>query len=347
MACHGLDPDDLGGGLDMRTRESLLRGGESKGSEVVVAGEGDASFLFVATTRSEAGMEMPPKESEQLSQEETWWIRDWIDAGAPWPDEDRVAAILTEYGEGEIVATSGGLSDDWSRRRYDPKHLWAYRPLKVESVPEGSHPIDWFLDRKLNQIGLAGAETAEPLQLARRICFGLTGLPPTPEQSRRFQAAMSDNPEHAVVDLAEQLMATPHYGEHFARQWLDVVRYADSSGFANDYARPNAWRYRDYVVRSFNQDKPYDEFVRQQIAGDEIDGRDSENMIATGFLRMGPWEQTSMSVFRVTRQQWIDDVTDSVGQTFLAHPLQCARCHDHKFDPIPTRDYYRMAAVCS
>ena len=108
---------------------------------------------------------------------------------------------------------------------------------------------------------------------------------------------------------------------------------------------PNAWRYRDYVIRSFNADKPFNEFVRQQIAGDEMDDSNTENLIATGFLRMGPWEQTAMSVFRVTRQQWLDDVTDSVGQTFLAHPLQCCKCHDHKFDPLPTRDYYSMMAV--
>ncbi|MDB2430662.1 DUF1549 and DUF1553 domain-containing protein, partial [Akkermansiaceae bacterium] len=136
-------------------------------------------------------------------------------------------------------------------------------------------------------------------------------------------------------------------GEQFARHWLDVVRYADSAGFANDYTRPNAWRYRDYVVRAFKNDKPYNQFIREQIAGDEIDPADSEMLIATGFLRMGPWEQTGMSVFKETRQLWLDDVTDSVGQTFLAHAMQCAKCHDHKFDPVPTRDYYRMMAVFS
>ena len=142
-------------------------------------------------------------------------------------------------------------------------------------------------------------------------------------------------------------MAPPHYGEHFARHWLDVARYADSAGFANDYTRPNAWRYRDYVVRAFNQDKPYNQFVREQVAGDEINPVNPERLVATGFLRMGPWEQTGMSVFKETRQMWLDDVTDSVGQTFLAHAMQCAKCHDHKFDPLPTRDYYGMMAVFS
>ena len=142
-------------------------------------------------------------------------------------------------------------------------------------------------------------------------------------------------------------MASPHYGEHFARHWLDVARYADYGGFANDYSRPNAWRYRDYVVRAFNQDKPYNRFIIEQLAGDELNPKKAENLVATGFLRMGPWEQTGMSVFKETRQLWLDDVTDSVGQAFLAHAMQCAKCHDHKFDPVPTRDYYGMMAVFS
>ena len=142
-------------------------------------------------------------------------------------------------------------------------------------------------------------------------------------------------------------MASPHYGEHFSRHWLDIARYADSGGFANDYSRPNAWRYRDYVVRAFNEDKPYNQFVIEQLAGDEMDASKPENLVATGFLRMGPWEQTGMSVFKETRQLWLDDVTDSVGQAFLAHAMQCAKCHDHKFDPVPTRDYYSMMAVFS
>ena len=129
-----------------------------------------------------------------------------------------------------------------------------------------------------------------------------------------------------------------------ARHWLDVVRYADSSGFANDYERGNAWRYRDYVVRSFNADKPFDQFIVEQIAGDEMEPNNPEKLIATGFLRMGPWELTGMEVAKVARQRFLDDVTNSVGETFLAHSLQCARCHDHKFDPVPTHDYYSIQA---
>ena len=347
IACHGDDPDEIAGGFDMRSRESILKGGESFEGAVLIPGKGKQSFLYIATTRSEEGYEMPPKEAERLTQEQQWWIRDWINKGAPWLDETRVAEIQNRYAEGVTVETSGGLSDDWTNRRYKPEHLWAYQPLNIEEVPKSAHPVDWLIDRQLKDAGLDAAPVADFRELARRLSFGLTGLPPFPIDASRFEAAAKKDVRAAVLGYAEKLMATPHYGEHFGRHWLDVARYADSAGFANDYSRPNAWRYRDYVIRSFNNDKPYDQFVREQIAGDEIDPTDPENLIATGFLRMGPWEQTGMSVFRITRQQWLDDVTDSVGQTFLGHALQCAKCHDHKFDPIPTRDYYSMMAVFS
>jgi Protein of unknown function (DUF1553)/Protein of unknown function (DUF1549) len=148
-----------------------------------------------------------------------------------------------------------------------------------------------------------------------------------------------------VKTLIDRLLDSPHYGERMAQHWLDVTRYADSSGFANDYERGNAWRYRDYVIRAFNSDKPYDQFIQEQIAGDEIDPENPEMIVATGFLRMGPWELTGMEVAKVARQRFLDDVSNSVGETFLAHSLQCARCHDHKFDPVPTHDYYSIQAV--
>ena len=347
MACHGDDPDDIGGGLDMRDRAAMLRGGESFEHEVVIPGKGEESYLYITTTRSEGGYEMPPKEADQLTEQQQWSIRDWITAGAPWPDEKRVEQIQRKYAEGEQVVTSKALSDDWQNRRYEPEKLWAYRPLQVEPVPQGRHPVDWLIDHRLEEAGLEPAAPAEAGKLARRISFGLTGLPPLPRDVTAFTEQYESDPEAAVAAFAKQLMRSKHYGEQFGLHWLDVARYADTAGFANDYSRPNAWRYRDYVVRSFNDDKPYDDFVREQIAGDEIDAGDPEHLIATGFLRMGPWEQTSMSVFKETRQQWLDDVTDSVGQAFLGHAMQCAKCHDHKFDPVPTRDYYSMMAVFS
>ena len=347
LGCHGSDPDEIEGSLDVRSLAELLKGGDSE-EPSVVAGEPDESPLYLAATRqSDDWSAMPPKEAEQLSAEELSWLRDWIASGAAWPDAARMKLIQQEYDEGEQVLTSRALSDDWQNRRYEPDKLWAYRPLRVEKVPAGEHPVDWFIDQKLAEANLQSAPPAEADKLARRISFGLTGLPPQPRDSKEFSAAYAQNPDTAVRDFAGRLMKSPHYGEHFGLHWLDVARYADSAGFANDYCRPNAWRYRDYVVRSFNNDKPYNDFVREQIAGDEIDADDTEHLIATGFLRMGPWEQTGMSVFRETRQQWLDDVTDSVGQTFLGHAMQCAKCHDHKFDPVPTRDYYSMMAVFS
>ena len=347
LACHGDEPDKLKGEFDMRSRESMLKGGEYFADDVMIPGKGEASYLYLTTTRTEEDYEMPPKDADQLSEEQQWAIRDWITAGAPWPDDQRVAMIQEKHAEGEQVVTSKALSEDWQERRYESEKLWAYRPLVVKGVPEGRHPVDWFIGEKLKQAKLEPASDANARELVRRMSFGLTGLPPKPADVRAFEDSYEKDPATAVHDFAAKLMATPHYGEHFGLQWLDVARYADSAGFANDYTRPNAWRYRDYVVRAFNDDKPYDEFVREQLAGDEIDASDPEHLVATGFLRMGPWEQTGMSVFRETRQLWLDDVTDSVGQVFLAHAMQCAKCHDHKFDPIPTRDYYSMMAVFS
>ncbi len=347
LACHGADPEKIKGGLDLRSRSSLLQGGDAFGGELVILGEGEESPLYQVVLRTLEDFEMPPKESERLTDQEAWWFRDWIDAGVPWPDDERVARIVDAFGEGVTVPTSGGLSEDWTNRRYETEDLWAYQPLAEVTVPEGVNPIDYFIDRRLAEVALPVAPVAEAHELARRLTFGLTGLPPMPEAVRGFQRAFEADPVTAVSQYVQELMASAHYGEHFGRHWLDVVRYADSAGFANDYTRPNAWRYRDYVIRAFNEDKSYDRFVREQIAGDELDDSVPDHVIATGFLRMGPWEQTSMSVFRITRQQWLDDVTDSVGQTFLGHALQCAKCHDHKFDPVPTRDYYRMIAVFS
>ncbi|MCX8238006.1 MAG: PSD1 and planctomycete cytochrome C domain-containing protein [Akkermansiaceae bacterium] len=347
LSCHGEEGKKIKGGFDMRTLEAVLKGGDEFEEQVLFPGDPSKSHLYLVTTRTVEDYEMPPKEADKLSREESWVIRDWIKAGAPWPDDQRVEEIQKNYAEGDRVATSKALNEDWQNRRYEFEKLWAYRSLKKSSIPEGTHPIDHFINRSLSGKNLPPAPAAHPRELARRLSFGLTGLPPSPKDLAQFEIDFKKSASEAVTQFSQRLMASPHYGEHFARHWLDVSRYADSAGFANDYYRPHAWRYRDYVVRSFNQDKPYPDFVREQLAGDEMDEPTSASLIATGFLRMGPWEQTTMSVFKETRQFWLDDVTDSVGQTFLAHAMQCAKCHDHKFDPIPTRDYYRMMAVFS
>jgi mono/diheme cytochrome c family protein len=363
LACHGDDPKKIKGGLDMRSLSGLLKGGDSE-KPALVPGKPEESPLYLSATRlhEDTWKPMPPKENDKLTSEQIAYLKDWISAGAPWPEESRWAELAKKgedkwsAADGVIVKTSGGLSADWTNRKYKPENLWAYQPLKKPVIPsignqkpKTSNPIDAFLAAKL-PAGLAPAPLADRLTLIRRVTYDLTGLPPTPAEVSAFlQDPLAD--DQAFSKVVERLLSSPHYGEHWGRHWLDVVRYADSSGFANDYERGNTWRYRDYVIRSFNADKPYNQFIREQIAGDELyenqppESKNPELLVAAGFLRMGPWELTGMEVAKIARQRFLDDVTDAVGQVFLAHMLQCARCHDHKFDPIPTRDYYSMQAV--
>ena len=351
LGCHGNDPQEIEGALDVRSLAGLLAGGDSS-EPSIVAGKPDKSPLYLAATRqSDDWSEMPPKEAEQLSAEQLTWLRQWIASGAQWPSKPQQETIQEKFAEawsledGIPVGTSGGLSPEWTDRKYDPAGLWAYQPVTKVAIKGTRNPIDVLIEQEL-PTGLTLAPRADRRTLIRRATFDLTGLPPSPQEVEAFvNDARSD--EKAFSQVVDRLLASPHYGERMAQHWLDVVRYADSSGFANDYERGNAWRYRDYVVRSFNEDKQYDQFVREQIAGDELDSNDPEMIVATGFLRMGPWELTGMEVAKIARQRFLDDVTNSVGETFLAHSLQCARCHDHKFDPVPTKDYYSIQAVFS
>ncbi len=347
-ACH-FAPERKGE-LDLSSRAALLRGGES-GRPAIVPGNASASPLYQAVTWVSPDLRMPPKENDRLAIADVVAVRAWIDAGAPWPSEERLAELRREIEleDNSRVRwrTSGGLASEWTDRRYRAEDLWAYHPVAKPEVPDepgAHHPVDAFVARRLRASEIEPAPRADRRALIRRVTWNLLGLPPTPAEVEAFVTDSAPDRE-AFARVVDRLLASPHYGEQAARRWLDVTRYADTAGFANDYERPNAWRYRDYVVRAFNEDKPYDRFVREQIAGDEIDPSNPELLVATGFLRMGPWEQTGMSVAKVTRQQFLDDVTESVGQVFLSQTLQCARCHDHKFDPIPTRDYYGIQAV--
>ncbi len=346
-ACHGRNPDEIESGFVITTREQTVRGGDS-GEAALVPEKPEDSWIYKSSTRKHDQLQMPPKENDRLDEEQLAALKKWIELGAPWPDEKKIEAIRGEFATGITVATSGGLDSNWDDRRYAPKTLWAYQPLKVELPAPTDLPannkVDLFTNAKLIELGVRPAQRASRLDLIRRLYLDLTGLPPTPEAVAKFVSNPASE-QQAWEQLVDQVLASPHFGEQAATNWLDVVRYADSAGFSNDYQRPNAWRYRDYVTRCFNEDRPIDQFIREQIAGDEIDENNPELLIATGMLRMGPWEHTGMSVAKVTRQQYLDDITDLVGQAFLAHPLQCARCHDHKFDPIPTRDYYRIQAV--
>lgn len=347
-ACHGQDDEKVESGLVITALDLMLSGGDS-GETVLVPGKRSESWLYLSATWEHDELQMPPKENDRLSADDLEALGQWIDEGAPWPAPERMEAIRKQFATGVVVATSGGLDRNWDERRYAPDTLWAYQPLAYARPPEPTglpahNAVDLFLNAELSKLGLRPSSMAPRETLIRRLFFDLTGLPPSPAQVRAFINDPRPNVE-AWEQLVDQMLASPQFGEQWARHWLDTIRYADSAGFANDFERPNAWRYRDYVVRQINADYPVDQFIREQLAGDEIDAQDPEKLIATGMLRMGPWEHTGMSVDRETRQLFLDDVTDIVGQAFLAHPLQCARCHDHKFDPIPTRDYYRIQAA--
>lgn len=317
LGCHG--EGQVLAKLDLRTRDSMLRGG-LRGPAIQ---PGDAnSSLLVQALEGKGGLAMPPGgAAKRLSLAVLAAFRTWIDGGAPWVDAKE-------------------SSSAWS---YTEADTWALRPLRaVKPLGNSALAIDAVLNAKLAERKIDPAPPADRATLIRRATLDLTGLPPTPQE---IDAFVRDKSAGAWGKVVDRLLASSRYGEHWARHWLDVVRYSDSSGYSNDFERPNAWRYRDYVIRSFNADKPYDQFIREQMAGDEIDPSNPEYRIATGFLRAGPWEHTAMSVEAVTRQMWLDDVTSAIGVTFLGLTVGCARCHDHKFDPIPTKDYYRLQAV--
>lgn len=349
FACHGQDPSAILGGLNLTSRELMLRGGASS-KQVLVPGNAGASRLYEAVRWSNPKLQMPPKENDRLTEEQAWKIRDWINAGAPWPDAETERSYIEaelargRTAEGVTVTTSGGLSEEWTNRRYQDEDLWAFRPLRRGPPPasDADHPIDAFIARKLAGANLNAAPRASKRILIRRATYDLTGLPPRPEE---IEAFLDDESPQAWSKVIGRLLDSPHYGEQWGRHWLDVVRYADTSGYSNDWERSNAWRYRDYVVRSLNADKPYNWFVLEQIAGDILEPDNPEMRVATSYLRMGPWEHTGMTQFVVSRQLYLDDITNNVGQAFLSIPLRCAKCHDHKFDPIPTRDYYRFYSI--
>ncbi len=378
FACHGEDPAKIKGELDLTKREHMLKGGEVS-DKVLVPGKAAESDLYRAVTWEDPDLEMPPKENDRLTSEQVALVKEWIDAGAPWVEADQRESFLAEErhqletDEGLIVKTSGGLGDEWTYRRYKREDIWAFLPVEKPEVPADAHPVDTFIDAKRQAAGFEPAPLADARTLVRRIHLDLTGLPPSTEAMAHWSAKLDVTDEKAhrerVGDLVDKLLESPHYGERWAQHWLDIARYSDTGGYSNDYERSNAWRYRDYVIRAFNEDKPYNEFVIEQLAGDELADasvsrrvqsneekvkqvrmkgeytpEESEWIVATGFLRMGAWDN-AMVMPDEARQIYLDDVVNSVGQTFLATTMRCCKCHDHKFDPIPTRDYYRLYAA--
>jgi hypothetical protein len=319
--CHGADLQRAS--LDLRTRDDALRGGRS--GPAIVPGRADESRFF----RMIAGLDGPlmPRGGPSLSDAQIATVRAWIDGGAHWDD-------------GPAIALAAGREDELPA---GARETWAFQlPVQV-GLPTATpfeHPIDRFLEQTRREQGLTVASRADRRTLIRRAFLDLTGLPPTPAETADF---LADSRPDAWERLIERLLASPHYGERWGRHWLDVARYADSDGFEQDYDRPNAWRYRDYVISAFNDDKPFDRFIEEQIAGDELDWATDETRIATGFLRAGPRVHFREKDNPERRYDYLDEIIATLGRGVLGLTVQCARCHDHKFDPILQTDYYRVA----
>ena len=315
-------------GLDLSSREGALLGGLR--GPAIVPGNAADSLLFRQVSGTE-GPAMPL--GVPLTEEEIEVFRTWINEGAEWDAEP----IITPSGEG-FTAFATNLPE--SARQY-----WAFKLPQKHSLPDISsfdHPIDRFLEQKRIEAGVIAAQKADQVTLLRRAYLDLTGLPPSVEETDEF---LADSGPDAWERLIEKLLASPQYGERWGRHWLDVARYADSDGYEQDVDRANAWRYRDYVVNSFNNDKPYDQFVIEQLAGDELDDTTHETRIATGFLRAGPRVNFREKDNPERRWDYLDDVLETVGRGVLGMTIQCARCHDHKFDPILQKDYYSLTSA--
>src|SRR5215469_3090606 len=332
LGCHG--PSMQSSRLNLSTLEGALRGG-ARGS-AIVPGQAEDSRLY----RMVAGLDKPvmPLGGNKLTDGQIAAIKNWIDQGAHW--EASAVAAKTQPGAASTFADLEKVQLPPGSRDY-----WAFKLPVQAPVPavaqEFSNPIDRFLEKARQEKGLKAAPKADRLTLLRRAYMDLIGLPPSPEEIDVF---MSDTAPGAWERLIDKLLTSPHYGERWGRHWLDAARYADSSGYENDTDQPNMYRYRDYVVKSFNNDKPYNTFIKEQIAGDEIPNRTDDSLVATGFLRTGARVRNHEHANPARRYDYLDDVLGAIGKGMLGLTLQCARCHDHKFDPIPMHDYYAMEA---
>lgn len=315
--CHG--PDKQQGGLRLDQRPSLLLGGDS-GLPAVIPGEPASSPLNLRIHSLEVEERMPP-EGEPLTRKEKELLDLWVLQGAIWPSQ-------------------GSGSDPLQTRH------WAFQPITAEVLLAGdSHPIDHFIDRALSQKGISPNPQAAPPQLLRRLSILLTGLPPSVEELEAFEASYQKNAKKTVAAWVDRKLASPHFGERWAQHWLDVIRWAETNGSEANLFRKGAWLYRDYVIEAFNQDKPYDQFVTEQIAGDVMGAG-----AATGFLVAGPHVPAATvgrepSAVRQARADRMDEIMQTIGASMLGITMQCARCHTHKFDPITLKDYYAMSAV--
>ncbi|MFC5454882.1 DUF1553 domain-containing protein [Prosthecobacter fluviatilis] len=311
-SCHGEKKQKSGLRLDIKSE--AFKGGDKHAPDIISGKAKDSPLIHFIITDDEDEL-MPPK--GKISSKEIETLTTWINEGAPWPDGIDLAKL---------------------ENRLDH---WSFKPIQVSSSAQS---IDKFIDAKLAEKHLRRSPPADPVSLIRRITFDLTGLPPTPEETTAFEKEFIQDRASSIQHLVDRLLQSERYGERWAQHWLDVVRYADTHGFEVNTERPNAWPYRDYVIRSFNYDTPYDRFIKEQIVGDAM-GQDA----ATGFLvtasvllpgQIGKDDASK----RLARQDSIDEIVVNLGQTFLGLSIGCARCHDHKFDPITAKDYYAMQA---
>ncbi len=325
--CHSTESQKLKGNLRLDSKEAMLKGGDS--GAAIVPFNVEKSLLVKAIRWTDPDLQMPPK--EQLTAHDIKNFEIWIKMGAP--DPRKSTATNSAYG-----------AYNWEEAR----KFWSFQPVKRPEVPPVKdtkwpfNSIDRFVLAKLEQRNLIPNPGTDKRTLIRRATYDLTGMPPTPEEAKAFLDDKSPNAFEKVVD---RLLASARYGEHWGRHWLDIVRYADTSGCNSDFPVPDAYKYRNYVINAFNADIPYDEFLREQLAGDLLPARTDEekfrNIIATGYLAISRRFGSRANEFHLT----IEDTIDNVGKGMLGLSISCARCHDHKFDPIPTKDYYSLYGI--
>jgi hypothetical protein len=350
VSCHG--PDKVKGGLRLDTRAAALKGGES--GPALVPGKPAESLIVQAVMHARPDLEMPPK--DKLTKADIAVLERWIKDGAPWP-ERKIPAVVPQVQPGERIG------DAWSDQRNpivrifggQRLDLWSLKPVKRSEAPRPRetrwvrNAIDEFVLARLEAAGLKPAPRADRRTLGRRLYFDLTGLPPTPEEIGDF---LNDKSPDACEKLVERLLKSPRYGEHWARLWMDAIRYSDSNGFDWDEFRPRAWRFRDYVIRSLNADKPFDQFIREQLAGDELlegpprSPAEQDCLIATGYLRLGPHDNSAASFNEQdrSRAELMADLVETTSSAFLGLTMSCCRCHDHKYDPLSQADHFRLRA---
>lgn len=323
LKCHaGAKPK---GGLDLTSREAILKGGES--GPAADLSQASESLLLKAVNYE--GYEMPP--TGQLSPKQIETLTKWVTDGLAWSQDGKPLHF-------EAPREAPKVNDE-------TKQHWSFQPVRKPLPPQfSSDPakteIDAFLLKQLQENGLTPNPSAEPGELVRRAYYDLTGLPPAPEVVAAFVA---DPSPAAWARLIDNLLASPRYGEKWARHWLDLVRYAETNSYERDGAKPFVWRYRDYVIQSFNSDKPYNEFLTEQLAGDELPDPTADSIVATGFYRLGRWDDEPADP-ELAYYDDLDDIVTTTGQSLLGLSINCARCHDHKIDPIPQSDYYSLIA---